>query len=146
MMRWMVAAALVAASVGGTAADAAPKSKTKPWREVYEVYLSQMWATSSPGARCSEAPAGGSKSVRKVVMKGHGHHLSARLSGYVGSWEVAIYDSKGKRMGFSGGTGIGNVQSTAHAYHYSDKAEAYYVHVCHFAGLPHGVVTLTYTP
>lgn len=142
--RWIVAAALLAASVGGTAADAAPKSKAKAWQEVYEVRLYQAVVESPTARSCLAAPRGASSSVRTVVLK-HPGTLSARISGFVGSWEVAIYRGS-ELIERGGGGGVQNVSSTVHARHYVDTSPRYTVHVCNFAGLPHGVVTLTYRP
>lgn len=144
MTRWIVAAALVAASVGGTAADAAPKAKKpKPWHRTYDVSLPQPWVVGSMGTAtdCSSAPAGPSKHVTTVTLT-HAGKLDAQLKGHVGEWFLEIYDAKGKLLTSASSIGTGHVVGLRH----KGGKQSYQVAVCNYAGGPNGTVTLTYKP
>jgi hypothetical protein len=135
----LLAAALVAASVGGTAAQAAPaKPKPKDW--AYDVFLPVPWAPQSMGADdCAAAPEGSSKDLHTFALPGPGK-LRVHLSGTVGDWALEFYDVKGHLV--SSSHGVGDVVMTVKA---KGTKPVYQIGVCNYAGGPNGRVTASFT-
>ena len=141
--RWLVAAVALA-SIGGTAAEAAPrpKPKPKPFTRTYDLTLPVPWVVEDPsGSHCTGAPDGLSKSTQKVGLPTSGK-LAVALTGVVGDWIAEVYDPKGRRVGFlstmSAGTMTVKVKSVS--------PQTWTIAVCNYAGGPNGVLRLTYTP
>lgn len=140
-----VAVAVTAAAGSLAPAQAAPKKKPKP---IVKSYTVQAIPHPNPpmGPSCSGSPRDVSENRQAIKVTGPGK-LTVEVTGFVGDWDIGVFDAKDSNLAQGGGADAGNTETAPREtlVYKNKKAQTLNIDVCNFAGTPRANVKLVYT-
>lgn len=129
----------------GVPAQAAPKKKPKPITKTYTIIAAPN-PNPPQGPSCQAMTDGVNGHAETIKVTGAGK-LTAKVSGFVGDWDLGVYDAGGNNLAMGSGNDTGNTD-TAPAEVLSfkvKKAQTLVLRTCNFGGTPQATGTFTFT-